>query len=244
MPGDREKSLASGRQRLRDQAGRRQRPHRLRPRSWLHRDDRARACRDPADGDDRRASPGATGTDEHRREAAAGRSAPRSTVAHQDSADLPRRPRWAGSPPRSERLRREVQEAQAAADGRALIELAKGILVERLRLRARPGRPAARRACREQAGASTLELAVDIINQAARDRCQRGRRRLPRPRDRYCRRADEAASHRAVRLRTAESGVLAAADTQAVAESLLKHALGPARRGWPSPSGPRRPTAP
>ncbi|MFM9719912.1 bifunctional rhamnulose-1-phosphate aldolase/short-chain dehydrogenase [Streptomyces scabiei] len=68
-----------------------------------------------------------------------------------------------------DRLRREVQEAQAEADGRALIELAKGILVERLGCG--PSQ-AARQLTEltEQAGVTPLEFAVDVINQAARDR--------------------------------------------------------------------------
>ena len=68
-----------------------------------------------------------------------------------------------------ERLRREVQKAQAEADGRALIELAKGILVERLGC----GPSQAARQLAEltgQAGVTPLEFAVEVINQAARDR--------------------------------------------------------------------------
>ncbi|MGI3203981.1 ANTAR domain-containing protein [Streptomyces sp. GLT-R25] len=68
-----------------------------------------------------------------------------------------------------ERLRREVRAAQVEADGRALIELAKGILVERLGCG--PAQAARQLAeLTEQAGVSTLELAVEVINQAARDR--------------------------------------------------------------------------
>ncbi|MEU9382005.1 ANTAR domain-containing protein, partial [Streptomyces sp. NPDC048279] len=68
-----------------------------------------------------------------------------------------------------ERLRREVRAAHAEADGRALIELAKGILVERLGCGpAQAARQLAELA--EQAGVTPLELAVDVINQAARDR--------------------------------------------------------------------------
>ena len=42
-----------------------------------------------------------------------------------------------------DRLRRQIQEAQRAAEGRALIEVAKGILIERLQcgLAEAPSRP-------------------------------------------------------------------------------------------------------
>ncbi|MER6266916.1 SpoIIE family protein phosphatase [Streptomyces sp900105755] len=128
-----------------------------------------------------------------------------------------------------ERLRREVRAAQAEADGRALIELAKGILVERLRC----GPAQAARQLAElagQAGVTPLEFAVDVINQAARDRLSEVTATFlaataaaagARP-------AEPADGHSsAVRLRAAESGALAAHDTQAVADSLLEHALTP-----------------
>lgn len=67
-----------------------------------------------------------------------------------------------------ERLRQEVRAAQAEADGRALIELAKGILVERLGCG--PTRAARQLAeLTEQAGMTALEFAVEVINQASRD---------------------------------------------------------------------------
>ncbi|MFJ6728750.1 SpoIIE family protein phosphatase [Streptomyces sp. NPDC091281] len=122
-----------------------------------------------------------------------------------------------------ERLRREVRAAQAEAEGRALVELAKGILVERLGC----GPAEAARQLTElarQAGVSALEFAVEVINQAASDRVSEvtdaffavvSGSGVP---------ADESA---AVRLRAAESGALAADDAQAVADSLLHHALGP-----------------
>ena len=68
-----------------------------------------------------------------------------------------------------DRLSREVRAAQAEAEGRALIELAKGILVERLGCG--PSQ-AARQLTEltEQAGTTQLEFAVEVINQAARDR--------------------------------------------------------------------------
>jgi serine phosphatase RsbU (regulator of sigma subunit)/PAS domain-containing protein len=119
-----------------------------------------------------------------------------------------------------ERLRREVRTAQAEAEGRALIELAKGILVERLGC----GPPQAARQLAElteQAGVTPLEFAVEVINQAARDR-------MAEVTDAFLAAAAGAAERdSAVRLRTAESGALAADDTQAVADSLLQHALHP-----------------
>ncbi|MFI9825428.1 SpoIIE family protein phosphatase [Streptomyces sp. NPDC052013] len=122
-----------------------------------------------------------------------------------------------------ERLSREVRAAQAEAEGRALIELAKGILVERLQCGpAQAARQLDELA--EQAGTSRLEFAVEVINQAARDR-------MSEVTDAFLsatRATDEAeADSVAVRLRAAESGALAADDTQAVAESLLEQALRP-----------------
>ena len=123
-----------------------------------------------------------------------------------------------------ERLREQVREAHAAADGRALVELAKGVLVERLGCG--PADAARQLALlADQAGQTPLELAAELVNQAARDR-------LTEAADEFLSRAtgeDEAraASSTALRLRTAESGVLAAGDTQMVAESLLEHALAP-----------------
>ncbi|MFF0430842.1 SpoIIE family protein phosphatase [Streptomyces sp. NPDC004327] len=123
-----------------------------------------------------------------------------------------------------ERLRGEVRAAHAAAEGRALIELAKGVIVERLGCGpAQAARQLAELA--DRAGLSRLELAADIINQAARDR-------MAEATDEFVRTAvgeppATAAASVAVRLRTAESAALGAGDTQAVAESLLRHALEP-----------------
>ncbi|MFF4746569.1 SpoIIE family protein phosphatase [Streptomyces sp. NPDC001268] len=121
-----------------------------------------------------------------------------------------------------ERLRREIRDAHAAADGRALIELAKGVLIERLRCG--PAQAASQLAeLAEQAGLSQLELAADIINQAARDD-------VADIASEFVRRAKDAerpGPSVSVRLRTAESAALASGDTQAVAESLLEHALAP-----------------
>ncbi|MFE7776320.1 SpoIIE family protein phosphatase [Streptomyces sp. NPDC057445] len=125
-----------------------------------------------------------------------------------------------------ERLRGEVRAAHAAADGRALVELAKGIMIERLSCGpAQAARQLAELA--DQAGVSQLELAADIINQAARDQ-------VAEAADDFLKRASGEPEHEeepgasvAVRLRTAECAALAAGDTQAVAESLLEHALAP-----------------
>ncbi|MFI1702657.1 MULTISPECIES: SpoIIE family protein phosphatase [Streptomyces] len=122
-----------------------------------------------------------------------------------------------------ERLRAEVRAAHAASEGRALIELAKGVMIERLGC----GPVHAARQLNElaqQAGLSSLELAADIVNQAAHDE-------LAAVTEDFVRHANgteaEPAPSVAVRLRTAESAALAASDTQAVAESLLTHALAP-----------------
>nr|WP_215452503.1 SpoIIE family protein phosphatase [Streptomyces sp. ATCC 21386] len=126
-----------------------------------------------------------------------------------------------------ERLRREVQAAHAEADGRAVIELAKGILVERLGCG--PAQAALQLAeLTEQAGVTPLEFAVEVINQAARDRLSEMTTALlatTTSRDD----ADDppGGGSLAVRLRTAESAALAAHDAQAVADSLLEHALAP-----------------
>lgn len=141
----------------------------------------------------------------------------------------PREPQGTASPvgrlaATVDRLRREVMAAQAEADGRALVELAKGILVERLGCG--PAEAAQQLSVlAEQAGVTPLEFAVEVINQAAKDRVSEVTAAflaaVGRP-------DDPAEQSAAVRLRAAESGALAAAhDTQAVADSLLQHALGP-----------------
>ncbi|MFI9383457.1 GAF domain-containing SpoIIE family protein phosphatase [Kutzneria sp. NPDC052558] len=117
-----------------------------------------------------------------------------------------------------DRLRREIRRAEAAADGRALIELAKGVLVERLRCG--PQQAAEQLAAlAEESGQTLLELAVQVINKAADDRLSSVAQHLVRP--------DDADQRAVVRLRTAESGAAVAADVQQVAESLLSHALRP-----------------
>ncbi|GAA3385966.1 SpoIIE family protein phosphatase [Streptomyces racemochromogenes] len=125
-----------------------------------------------------------------------------------------------------ERLRREVREAHAAADGRALVELAKGILMGRLNCTPAAAARQLDDLCRD-AGLSPLELAADIVNQAARDHVSEVTAEFVE-RTAAATAPTVRPSTLSVRLRTAESGILAAAaDTQAVAESLLANALTP-----------------
>ncbi|MEV0338825.1 SpoIIE family protein phosphatase [Nocardia sp. NPDC050713] len=119
-----------------------------------------------------------------------------------------------------ERLRKEVQRAHATADGRALIEMAKGVLIERLRCG--PAQAARQLdTLSEQAGVTTLELAADLVNQAAQDKVSAAVGQF------LLSTATPSEPTAAVRLRTAESGLLAAGDTQRVAESVLEHAVAP-----------------
>ncbi|MFD3455075.1 SpoIIE family protein phosphatase [Streptomyces sp. NPDC058691] len=134
-----------------------------------------------------------------------------------------------------ERLRRELQEAQAVADGRALVELAKGVLVARLGCGpAEAARQLTRLA--DAAGVSRLELAADVVNDAAHDRIAEAVGDVAvgdvavgdvAARGPAAGQAGAGGSPPGVRLRTAESGALAATDTQTVAASLLEHALAP-----------------
>ncbi|GAA1073358.1 SpoIIE family protein phosphatase [Kitasatospora arboriphila] len=133
-----------------------------------------------------------------------------------------------------ERLRREVREAQAAADGRALIELAKGILIGRLTCG--PAEAEAQLAAlAERANVTVLELAADIINQAAQDGIADTAREFvaaggPAPHG-----ADRSAPAEpvspALRLRTAEAAAMAGDDIHTVARSVLDHALAPLDAG-------------
>ncbi|MFJ3908875.1 SpoIIE family protein phosphatase [Streptomyces vinaceus] len=124
-----------------------------------------------------------------------------------------------------ERLRGEVRAAHAAADGRALVELAKGILIGQLSCTPAAAARQLEELSRET-GLSTLDLAADIVNQAARDHVSEVAAEFV---ERTGTLGPAGPSTRvAVRLRTAESGMLAAADdTQAMAESLLTNALEP-----------------
>ena len=116
-----------------------------------------------------------------------------------------------------ERLRSELAQARAEADGRALVELAKGILVERLG----HGPAEASRQLEglaNQSKVSVLELAADLVNQASQDRIADIARE-------FVTAAGE--SPVGLRLRSAETGMLSADDVQAVARSVLEHALRP-----------------
>ncbi|GAA2532104.1 SpoIIE family protein phosphatase [Pilimelia columellifera] len=123
-----------------------------------------------------------------------------------------------------ERLSRQVRAAQLAADGRGLIELAKGILVERLGCG--PTEAARQLAfLANGSGLTQIEFAADIINEAAQDDvAELSRDFLVRATG-----SDDATprSSAAVRMRTAESGALAAGDPQAAAKALFDHALAP-----------------
>ncbi|WP_436788807.1 SpoIIE family protein phosphatase [Yinghuangia sp. YIM S10712] len=124
-----------------------------------------------------------------------------------------------------DRLAGEVRAAHAAAEGRALVEMAKGVLIERLGC----GPVHAARQLSEladRAGVSQLELAADIVDQAAQDRIAEVARDFV-ARTSGSTDASKPDPPLAVRLRIAESGALAANDTQAVAQSLLQHALAP-----------------
>lgn len=126
-----------------------------------------------------------------------------------------------------ERLRREVRAAQTEADGRALIELAKGILVERLGCG--PTQAARQLAeLTEQAGMSPLEFAVEVIDQASGDRLSEVTTGFLAHTAGGAEAADSLRNNSyALMLRAAESGALAARDAQAVADSLMEHALRP-----------------
>ncbi|WP_084467671.1 SpoIIE family protein phosphatase [Actinokineospora inagensis] len=152
-----------------------------------------------------------------------------------------------------ERLRAQVRHAQANADGRALLELARGVLVERLHCG--PAAAAAQLAgLARRAGRSELELAADIVDQAAQDGLSEAARQFitelvagdadSTKATEDTRAAQDTVDTRdavgsesagdggtavpvALRLRMAETGVVAANDTQGIAESLLEHALVP-----------------
>ncbi|WP_329493602.1 SpoIIE family protein phosphatase [Kitasatospora herbaricolor] len=116
-----------------------------------------------------------------------------------------------------ERLRSELDQARAEADGRALVELAKGILVERLGY----GPADASRQLEDLAGQSklsVLELAADLVNQASQDRIAGVAREFV---------AAAGEPPVGLRLRSAETGMLRADDVQAVAKAALEHALTP-----------------
>ncbi|MEW2418036.1 SpoIIE family protein phosphatase [Streptomyces sp. NPDC046866] len=119
-----------------------------------------------------------------------------------------------------ERLRRELEQAHADAAGRALVEMAVGVLVERLRCG--PTEASAQLSTlAQQAGVPVLELAADLVNQAAADTISDAAR------DFVTAHAAPAAESVGLRLRNAEAHTLVAGDTEAAARSMLDHALRP-----------------
>ncbi|MFJ8565534.1 SpoIIE family protein phosphatase [Streptomyces sp. NPDC093514] len=121
-----------------------------------------------------------------------------------------------------ERLRQEALDAQEAADGRALIELAKGILVGQLGCG--PGEASRQLAkLAEQSNVTVLALAVDVINQAARDHVSELAQQFLQDAESESTPSEVTAP--LLRLRAAESRMLAAGDSQAVATALLDNAL-------------------
>ncbi|MCZ4124465.1 SpoIIE family protein phosphatase [Streptomyces sp. H39-S7] len=118
-----------------------------------------------------------------------------------------------------ERLRHELDAGESAAATRGLLDVAKGILVAR----GVDGPAEAARHLEElaaRAGVPAAELAADIVNEAAHDSLARA---VPAPGEGF----DRTTPPAAVRLRMAEAGALGATDAQAVAQSLLVHALKP-----------------
>ncbi|MEC3916815.1 SpoIIE family protein phosphatase [Nocardia sp. CDC160] len=118
-----------------------------------------------------------------------------------------------------ERLRSELRAAHAGADARAVIEMAKGILVERFRC---APADAARQLDQlsERAGLTRLEFAADLVNQVAGDE-------ISTVVGEFTPGTAPERSEAAIRLRTTESGALAAANTRRVAESMLAQAVSP-----------------
>ncbi|MFJ7280570.1 SpoIIE family protein phosphatase [Kitasatospora sp. NPDC098663] len=117
-----------------------------------------------------------------------------------------------------ERLQHELRQANDEAHGRALIDLAKGILVERLRCSPLEAAGQLEKLA-AQVGTSSIELAADLVNQASRDRI------TDLAREFVADAADPSSPSLGLRLRSAEAG--ATGDAQAVAQSILQHALQP-----------------
>jgi serine phosphatase RsbU (regulator of sigma subunit)/PAS domain-containing protein len=147
-----------------------------------------------------------------------------------------------------DRLRAQLQNAETTADARALVELAKGILMERLRC----GQAEAAKqldVLAERSGLPALELAADLVNEISNDPLTRLARDhletalaasasgaplgLAQPSaldaDFDSPLSDPPAPQASAgaRLRAAESGVLSATDAHAAAQSLKQHVLGP-----------------
>lgn len=145
-----------------------------------------------------------------------------------------------------DRLRVQLRNAETTADARALVELAKGILMERLRC----GQADAAKqldVLSERSGLPALELAADLVNEISNDPLTRIAREHPGSVAGAVRTPDDSGVDAAIaafsgspavvfsepeaspgaRLRTAESGVISATDAHAAAQSLKQHALGP-----------------
>ncbi|WP_317621474.1 SpoIIE family protein phosphatase [Streptomyces sp. CBMA123] len=119
-----------------------------------------------------------------------------------------------------DRLRQELDQAQADSAGRAVVELAVGVLVERLRC----GPTEAARQLEglaAQAGVTTLALAADLVNQVAADRISALAREF------VAGTAVQPAEPVARRLRSIEADTLAGGDAATAARSMLEHALRP-----------------
>ncbi|MCX4683023.1 SpoIIE family protein phosphatase [Kitasatospora purpeofusca] len=125
-----------------------------------------------------------------------------------------------------ENLRTELARARADAAGRSLVEMAAGVLVERLRCG--PAEAAGQlTALAEQADVPVLEFAAELVNQVAADRISAIAREFVTS---SVGRSEEAANRSeeaSVRLRAAEAHSLAAGDSESVARSMLATALRP-----------------
>ncbi|MGW4808955.1 SpoIIE family protein phosphatase [Kitasatospora sp. NPDC004272] len=122
-----------------------------------------------------------------------------------------------------DQLRRQLDEAQAHAAGRSVVEMAVGVLVERLRCG--PTEAAKQlHLLAEQAGSTPLELAAGLVNQAAADKISEAAQ------DFVARTADPAEPADpgvGVRLRNTEADALSGSDAAAAARAMLEHALRP-----------------
>ncbi|RKE16887.1 SpoIIE family protein phosphatase [Streptomyces sp. TLI_171] len=117
-------------------------------------------------------------------------------------------------------LRRQLDEAQAHAAGRSVVEMAVGILVERLRCG--PTEAAKQlQVLAEQAGSTPLELAADLVNRAAADKISEAAHEF------VARAAQPVSSEVGVRLRNTEADALSGGDAGAAARAMLEHALRP-----------------
>ncbi|MFF2660004.1 SpoIIE family protein phosphatase [Kitasatospora sp. NPDC058032] len=122
-----------------------------------------------------------------------------------------------------ERLRLELDRAQAHSAGRAVVEMGVGVLVERLRCG--PTEAAGQlESLAEQAGVSALALAADLVNQAAADQISALARAFV---EEAAVPPDEPDEPVAVRLRSTEADALAGGDAAAAARAMLDHALRP-----------------